>query len=120
MIVGGESGPKSRRLDPEWVRSLHVQCVSQKIPFFFKQWGGTQKKEAGRELDGKTYDEMPERSVIQQPSKVRRDEYLQAAKSMTLKWTERLKPPPEAKAPEATGSSSIAAYTMSLPVVEES
>jgi protein gp37 len=60
VIVGGESGPGARDMRASWVRSLRARCRAERIPFFFKQWGGTWKKEAGRELDGRTYDEMPE------------------------------------------------------------
>jgi protein gp37 len=59
VIVGGESGPGSRPMNPDWVRQIRDQCVSRSVPFFFKQWGGTNKKKAGRILDGKTWDEMP-------------------------------------------------------------
>jgi protein gp37 len=62
VIVGGESGRRARPMRPEWVQSLRDQCVSSRVPFFFKQWGGVQKKRAGRLLDGRTWDEMP-RSV---------------------------------------------------------
>ena len=58
-IVGGESGPGARPMDAAWVRSIHEQCVEQDVAFFFKQWGGTRKKQAGRTLDGRTWDEMP-------------------------------------------------------------
>jgi protein gp37 len=58
-IVGGESGPKARKMDPKWVERIYRQCREQKIPFFFKQWGGTRKKRTGRLLHGRTYDEMP-------------------------------------------------------------
>ena len=58
-IVGGESGPGARRMEASWVQSLREQCVDQGVAFFFKQWGGVQKKRAGRELDGRTWDEMP-------------------------------------------------------------
>ena len=60
VIVGGESGPGARNMDPLWVRKIRDRCVGQGVPFFFKQWGGTRKKIAGRELDGRTWDEMPE------------------------------------------------------------
>ncbi len=60
VICGGESGPGARPMDPEWVRDLRDECVEKKIPFFLKQWGGANKKAAGRELDGRTWDEMPE------------------------------------------------------------
>ena len=58
-IVGGESGPGARPMKTEWVRELQVQCEEQGVAFFFKQWGGTRKKRAGRELDGRTWDAMP-------------------------------------------------------------
>jgi len=58
-IVGGESGPGARPMKREWVESIHAQCRTAKVPFFFKQWGGTRKDLTGRELHGQTYDEMP-------------------------------------------------------------
>lgn len=58
-IVGGESGPGARPLDPVWVTHIRDQCVRAKVPFFFKQWGGVQKKKAGRILEGRTWNEMP-------------------------------------------------------------
>ena len=60
VIVGGESGPGARPVDPDWVRNIRDQCIDQDVPFFFKQWGGVNKKKAGRLLDGRTWDEMPE------------------------------------------------------------
>jgi protein gp37 len=59
VIVGGESGPGARAMDPGWARSVRDQCVRARVPFFFKQWGGVSKKRAGRVLDGRTWDEMP-------------------------------------------------------------
>ncbi len=59
IIVGGESGPGARPMSPEWARSIRDQCLAASVPFFFKQWGGVNKKAAGRELDGRTRDEMP-------------------------------------------------------------
>lgn len=59
VIVGGESGPGARPLEKSWVVSLRDQCAEASVPFFFKQWGGVQKKRHGRLLDEKTYDEMP-------------------------------------------------------------
>lgn len=59
VIVGGESGHRSRPIDIEWVRDIREQCAAQDVAFFFKQWGGRQKKKAGRTLDGRTYDAMP-------------------------------------------------------------
>lgn len=59
VIVGGESGPKARPMEEHWVREVRDQCIKQETPFFFKQWGGVQKKKNGRLLDGITWDEMP-------------------------------------------------------------
>ena len=59
VIVGGESGPGARPMRPEWVESIQRQCRAQRVPFFFKQWGGVQKSKAGRELGGRTWDEFP-------------------------------------------------------------
>lgn len=59
VIVGGESGPGSREMKIEWVRSIFKQCRVSKSAFFFKQWGGTRKDLTGRELNGRTYDAMP-------------------------------------------------------------
>lgn len=58
-IVGGESGPKARPMAEEWVSEIRNQCLAANVPFFFKQWGGTNKKRAGRLLEGRTWDEMP-------------------------------------------------------------
>lgn len=63
VIVGGESGPGARPIDPDWVREIRDQCARASIPFFFKQWGGPFKSRTGRMLDGRTWDERP-RSVI--------------------------------------------------------
>lgn len=62
VIVGGESGPGARPMKPEWVRSLRSQCEAAQVAFFFKQWGGVRKKKTGRMLDGRTWDELPERA----------------------------------------------------------
>lgn len=59
VIVGGESGPRARPMADEWVRDLRDQCLAAGVPFFFKQWGGKNKKKAGRLLDGRTHDAMP-------------------------------------------------------------
>ena len=59
VIVGGESGPGARPMDPAWVLDIRDKCRAAGVPFFFKQWGGVQKKKAGRELAGRTWDEMP-------------------------------------------------------------
>lgn len=63
VIVGGESGAGARPMDVAWVRSLRRQCDDASVPFFFKQWGGVRKSESGRTLDGRTFDDMPERSM---------------------------------------------------------
>jgi protein gp37 len=59
VIVGGESGPGARPMDPAWALDLRDQCRAAKVPFFFKQWGGKNKKRAGRMLEGRSWDQMP-------------------------------------------------------------
>ena len=59
VIAGGESGPGARPMREEWVTDIRDQCAAAHVPFFFKQWGGTNKKKAGRSLEGRTWDEMP-------------------------------------------------------------
>ena len=63
VIVGGESGPRARPMDPEWVNEIEVMCRKVGIAFFFKQWGGTNKKRTGRLFRGETVDEMPAATV---------------------------------------------------------
>jgi protein gp37 len=63
-IVGGESGPGARRMDEDWVLDIRDQCLRANVAFFFKQWGGVFKKRTGRELEGRTWDQMPELAVI--------------------------------------------------------
>jgi protein gp37 len=60
VIVGGESGPRARPMRADWVRDMRDQCAATGVPFFFKQWGGMRKKAAGRTLDGRAWDQMPE------------------------------------------------------------
>jgi protein gp37 len=60
VIVGGESGPGARPMQECWVAQIRDQCVTKGVPFFFKQWGGVNKKRTGRLLEGRTWDEMPE------------------------------------------------------------
>jgi protein gp37 len=62
VVVGGESGAGARPMDPTWARRLRDDCTAASVPFFFKQWGGRSAKAAGRELDGRTWDEYPEAS----------------------------------------------------------
>jgi protein gp37 len=59
VIVGGESGARARPMEQSWVLDIHRQCEAARVPFFFKQWGGRNKKQAGRRLNGRTWDEMP-------------------------------------------------------------
>ncbi len=59
IIVGGESGRKPRPMKKQWVESIKLQCEMADVAFYFKQWGGINKKKSGRELDGRIYDEMP-------------------------------------------------------------
>jgi len=61
VIVGGESGPGARPMNPEWVTEIRDRCQEAGVPYFFKQWGGVNKKATGRVLDGRTWDEMPTR-----------------------------------------------------------
>ncbi len=68
VIVGGESGVGARPMKREWVVSIREQCARARVPFFFKQWGGLHKSRAGRELDGRTYDEFPTRIASPGPS----------------------------------------------------
>jgi len=64
VIVGGESGSKAQPMDPTWAIDLRDQCRRAEVPFFFKQWGGNDKKQAGRLLDGRTWDQMPPDPVV--------------------------------------------------------
>jgi protein gp37 len=72
VIVGGESGPGARKMESGWVDNIRKQCSQAKVPFFFKQWGGVQKKKAGRRLHGRTYDSMPPRQELPVPPKADR------------------------------------------------
>ncbi len=69
VIVGGESGPGARPMKREWVVSIRKQCRMQGVPFFSKQWGGVRKAKNGRLLDGRTYDEYPERVLRPVPER---------------------------------------------------
>jgi protein gp37 len=59
VIAGGESGPGARPMEESWVIDIREQCLKAKVPFFFKQWGGVNKKKTGRTLQGRTWDELP-------------------------------------------------------------
>ena len=65
VIVGGESGPGARPIEARWVREIRKQCRAKGVPFFFKQWGGVQKKRNGRILDGRTWDELPKGHLLE-------------------------------------------------------
>ena len=62
VIVGGESGPGCRPMEREWVRAIRDRCIVRGVPFFFKQWGGVNKKKTGRKLDGRFWNELPPRA----------------------------------------------------------
>src|SRR5271167_992611 len=69
LVFRGESGPGARPMKREWVVSIRKQCRAQGVPFFFKQWGGVRKAKNGRLLDGRTYDEYPDRAVGRVPDR---------------------------------------------------
>ena len=77
VIAGGESGPRARRCDPEWVRAIRDRCVDAGVAFFFKQWGGKRKTTTGRLLDGRTWDEFP-------VARERNERYLGSAPRISL------------------------------------
>jgi protein gp37 len=87
MIVGGESGPGARAMSPSWVERLRLQCKAEDVAFFFKQWGGVQKSKAGRELNGRTYDAMPQRVSNVVPSAAERDRLAVEVESRALTWS---------------------------------
>ncbi len=64
VIVGGESGPRARPMDAEWVRDIRDQCIAACVPFFFKQWGGFRPTQNGRTIDGRLWDEFPQDSPL--------------------------------------------------------
>jgi protein gp37 len=90
VIVGGESGPGARPMKREWVISIRKQCRKQRVPFFFKQWGGVRKAKNGRLLDGRTYDEYPERIDVQVPD---RADCLKSAEDFLELFRKRLSAP---------------------------
>jgi len=65
VIVGGESGPGARPMKEHWALDIRYRCSAAGVPFFFKQWGGTNKKQAGRVLEGRTWDEMPQMLTVE-------------------------------------------------------
>ena len=70
VIAGGESGPRARPMDPDWVRGVRDECVRQDVAFFFKQWGGFRPKDGGRELDGREWNGFPSQNHLPSPEKL--------------------------------------------------
>jgi len=64
VIAGGESGPDYRAPDPAWVTAIRDLCLIGEVPFFFKQWGGPTPKAGGRELEGRTWSQMPRQAIV--------------------------------------------------------
>jgi len=81
-IIGGESGAGARPMEEEWVLSIREQCRQANVPFFFKQWGGWNKKEAGRTLQGREYDEMPPRVENSVPGSKERQSLIELVKTL--------------------------------------
>jgi protein gp37 len=71
VIVGGESGPGARPIEKEWVLQIKNRCVAESVPFFFKQWGGVNKKKTGRRLEGRVWSQLPEVPIEACPSRSR-------------------------------------------------
>jgi protein gp37 len=76
VIVGGESGPGARPMRPEWAVDIRDQCLAAGVPFFFKQWGGVNKKKNGRSLDGKIWDNMPEKVLLSSRREISIGQYI--------------------------------------------
>lgn len=89
VIVGGESGHGARAMKKEWVTSIRDQCLQRRVPFFFKQWGGVFKARSGRMLDGRTYDEMPQKDVVDQPGRAIRSRVREQGEQLAYRWTMR-------------------------------
>jgi protein gp37 len=85
-IVGGESGRGARLMHKAWVENILRLCRGEKVPFFFKQWGGVRKSKAGRRLHNRTYDEMPERRNLPIPSKEKRTLMAKSYGARILVW----------------------------------
>jgi protein gp37 len=85
-IVGGESGPGARQMEQAWVERILELCKKQQVSFFFKQWGGVQKSKTGRLLNGKTFDNMPQRVVAPIPPRQNRLAATLAWKSSAARW----------------------------------
>jgi len=99
-IVGGESGHGARSMEPEWVERILKLCRSQKVDFFFKQWGGVHKSKTGRSLHGKTYDEMPQLTAADIPERKVRVSAASAWQNRAKYWLS----PPNTVTVEALGA----------------
>jgi hypothetical protein len=86
VIVGGESGAGARTLKRDWVLAIERQCRDAGVPFFFKQWGGVRKKESGRKLSGRTYDELPRVIRSAPPVRARRLELLERTRCQLAQY----------------------------------
>lgn len=90
VIVGGESGAGARPMKQDWVMNIQRQCAESQVPFFFKQWGGVRKSVAGRELNGRTYDDYPVPTRHPVPD---RDERKRLIAQFDVVWPESPPPP---------------------------
>lgn len=70
VIVGGESGPRARVMRPDWARSIRDECIRKNIPFFFKQWGGVNRKKTGRLLDNRIWEQYPNGYITEAASQI--------------------------------------------------
>lgn len=86
VIVGGESGHGARSIDEVWVERIFELCRKRGVSFFFKQWGGVHKSKTGRLLNGRTYDEMPERTVAGMPLRKTRSDCAEAWNRRAVRW----------------------------------
>lgn len=86
VVVGGESGPGARPMEEEWVLSILAQCKEQRIPFFFKQWGGVHKGEAGRTLGNRIYSAFPKYREVSVPSNKERKAMIAQVKERVEYW----------------------------------
>jgi protein gp37 len=88
VIVGGESGPGARPMRKEWVEAIRIQCDAVGVPFFFKQWGGVQKGKHGRQLNGRSYDDLPPRIKHTIPRRIQRAKISASLTSLAAGWTD--------------------------------
>src|SRR6202050_291292 len=91
-IVGGESGPGARPMEQRWVERILKLCKRQRVSFFFKQWGGVQKSKAVRTLNGRTFDDMPERIVAPIPARNVRRAKADECRMRAARWLSSVEP----------------------------